>query len=345
MTPVITYDACHDKELNPKQHNHLTVKTRIKKGERKILTPKNSQKTELANIQQDLEAQCRKCAPISPLQCLDRCKVWKLKNELRTLKETMNKPNFKKELLNVLKNQTRIDILKSITRNRISVNKLQQELKKTGHSLSQETINEEYLQPLMTVGLAIKNSEEYCATNFGGKLTQILGDNQKIVNLLPAHSECHEESLITELSKGSKTFEEIEKFVPASAVSRVITRLKKAGLLETPDDRDYIFFFRSKRDSTKETLAITEEKVYQTIPDQGISANKLAQATGISTRRIYKHLRTLKGKKLVFTRKAPKLYNLTDSGQKLADILQGLTVLVDETWSSSKQFASLQPNS
>ena len=33
-------------------------------------------------------------------------------------------------------------------------------------------------------------------------------------------------------------------------------------------------------------------------------------------RRIYKYLRGLKGKKLVFTRKTPKAYMLTDKGER-----------------------------
>jgi predicted transcriptional regulator len=196
----------------------------------------------------------------------------------------------------------------------------------------------------MTVGLANQTSNEYYVTNFGGKLTQILDDNQEIVNLLPTHSECYEESLITELSTGSKTFEEIEKLVPPSTASRIINRLKKVGLLETPTEREYIFFFKSKRDPSKETLAKTESIVYQAISEEGSSAKQLSKATGLSMRRVYKYLRELKGKKLIFTRKTPKMYGLTKNGKKLADILQGLTVLVDETWSSSKQVAVNQAN-
>jgi predicted transcriptional regulator len=53
-------------------------------------------------------------------------------------------------------------------------------------------------------------------------------------------------------------------------------------------------------------------------------------------RRIYKYLRGLKGKKLVFIRRTPKAYGLTTKGQKLASVLQGLQQVVEETWCSSE---------
>lgn len=112
------------------------------------------------------------------------------------------------------------------------------------------------------------------------------------------------------------------------------------GLIETPKERDYIFFLKSKRDPNKETFSSTERKVYDNISEEGISAKKLAEKTGISLRRTYKYLRGLKGKKLVFTRKTPKAYSLTDKGAKLASLLQELQNLVEEIWNSSEQVVS-----
>lgn len=160
-----------------------------------------------------------------------------------------------------------------------------------------------------------------------------------MVTLLPAHSECYEESLITALIEGPKTFEEIEKLFPSSVTSRTIKRLIKAGLVATPLERDYVFFFKSKRDPSQEIFKPTERKVYEAIHNEGVSAKKLAKQTGLSMRRVYKYLRGLKGKKLIFTRKNPKMYGLTVNGEKLAVVLQELTELVDETWDSSKQVA------
>jgi len=292
---------------------------------------------DLAEMLRTLDAECRKCAPLNPLECVTRCNVWKLKNELRRLRETMGNPNFIKDLFNVLKNETRLHILNTIVKGCYSVDELQQELKKAGYAHSRDTITEEYVRPLMAVGLAAEAREEYCATIFGGRLTELLEGFPEFVTVLPAHSECYEETLLSALLAGAKTFQEIEALVSPKVASRVLKRLKTAGLIEAPEERDYVFFFRSKRDPRKESLSVTERKVYDGLSEEGISAKRLAEKTGLSLRRIYKYLRGLKGKKLVFTRKTPKLYGLTGKGEKLATLLQELQKLVEETWNSSEQ--------
>jgi DNA-binding HxlR family transcriptional regulator/predicted transcriptional regulator len=292
-----------------------------------------------------LDAECRNCAPITPLECINGCQVYKLKNELRKLRETMDNPNYMKELFNVLKNETRLHILQSIVNGRYSVSQLQQELKKTGHSHSQETINEEYLRPLMAVGLATEARDEYYATTFGGRLTELLESFPEFAEMLPAHSECYEEILLQSLLSGPKTFEEIEALISPKIASRILKRLRSVGLIATPEERDYIFFFKSKRDPNKETFSVTERKIYDTIPNEGISAGKLAKETGLSTRRTYEYLRGLKGKKLIFIRRTPKAYGLTCKGEMLASVLQELQQIVEDTWSSSEQVIQDSANS
>ena len=230
----------------------------------------------------------------------------------------MDNPNFIKDLFNVLKNETRLHILNAIAKGRYSASQLQQELKKAGYTHSQETINEEYLRPLMEVGLATQARNKYYTTMFGSRLTELLEIFPEFVNVLPAHSECYEETLLSALLSGPKNFQEVEALTPSKIASRVLKRLKTAGLIETSKLRDYVFFFQSKRDPKKETFSLTERKVYDSIPDEGISAKKLAEKTGLSVRRIYKYLRGLKGKKLAY-------------------LLQELQNLVEETWSSSEQ--------
>jgi|WetSurMetagenome_2_1015567.scaffolds.fasta_scaffold00120_31 DNA-binding HxlR family transcriptional regulator len=301
-------------------------------------------KKDLSEMLKTLDAECRNCAPTSPLECITRCQVYKLKNELRKLRETMDNPNYIKELFNVLKNQTRLHILKAIVNGRYSVSQLQQELKKTGHTHSQDTINEEYLQPLMAVGLATESRDEYYATTFGGRLTNTLVGFPEFAEMLPAHSECYEETVLSALLAGPKTFEEIETLISSKIASRILKRLRSVDLIETPEDRDYIFFFKSKRDPDKETLAETELKVYNSLLPDGISAGKLAKETGLSMRRTYKYLRGLKGKKLVFVRKTPKAYCLTCKGEMLASVLTELQQIVDETWSFSQQVINSNDN-
>ena len=297
----------------------------------------NGQKRDLTSMLKTLDAECRNCAPASPLECINRCQAYKLKNELRKLSETMDHPGYIKELFNVLKNETRLHILQAIVNGRYSVSQLQQELKKTGHTHSQDTINEEYLQPLMAVGLANESRDEYYATHFGGRLTEVIGVFPEFADVLPAHSECYEETLLRALLSGPKTFEDIEAVVSPKIASRILKRLREVGLIETPEERDYIFFFKSKRDPSKETFTVTERKTYDSIPDEGISAGKLSKETSLSMRRTYKYLRGLKGKKLVFVRKTPKAYGLTCKGEQLASVLEGLHEIVEETWSSSQQ--------
>ncbi|MCW3982647.1 MAG: hypothetical protein NWE96_01465 [Candidatus Bathyarchaeota archaeon] len=305
----------------------------------------DSHKKDLATMLKTLDAECRNCAPTSPLECINRCQAYKLKNELRKLNQTMENPNYLKELFNVLKNETRLHILKAIADGKYSVSQLQQELKKTGRTHSQETINEEYLQPLLAVGLANESCDEYYATHFGGRLTEVLGVFPEFAEVLPARSECHEETLLRSLLAGPKTFEEIETVISPKVASRILKRLREVGLIETPEDRDYIFFFRSKRDPSLETLSETERKVYDSIPNEGISAGKLSRETQLSTRRIYKYLRGLKGKKLVFVRKTPKAYGLTCKGETLASVLEGMHEIVEETWNSSQKVFHAAENS
>ena len=284
-----------------------------------------------------LDDECRKCTPLTPLECISRCKTWKMKNELRRLHKTIENPDFMKDLMNVLKSDTRLHILMTIAKGHYSVRKLQQELRKAGHSHSQDTIVKEYLRPLVEVGLAVEAQDGYYATTFGGRLTELIEGSAKILNFLPVHSECYEETVLKALLSGPKTFEDINGLVPQNIVSRILRRLKKVELVETPKERAYIFFFRSKRDPAKETLSSTESKVYNGVPNEGISAQKLAEKTGLTTRTTYKYLRGLKGKKLVFMRKMPKAYCLTAKGEKLALLLDELYNLVEETLSSSEQ--------
>jgi len=291
-----------------------------------------------------LDEKCRKCTPITPLECISRCKTWKLKNELRVLHKNVQNPDFARDLMNVLKNDTRLQILIAISKSRYSVHELQQELRMAGYSHSQDNIVKVYLQPLLEAGLAVEDQELYHTTTFGGRLTEMIEGSANLVNSLPANSECYEETVLKALLSGPKTFEDINGLLPENVVSRILRRLKKVNLAETPRDRDYIFFFRTKRDPAKETFSSTESKVYYDIPDGGISAPKLAEKAELAQRTIYKCLRALKGKKLVFAKKMPKAYCLTAKGEKLALTLDKLGALVEETLSSSEQVFQANEN-
>lgn len=116
-----------------------------------------------------------------------------------------------------------------------------------------------------------------------------------------------------------------------------MSRLQKKALVQTSNDKNYIFFFRTKRDSGLSSLSPTERRVYENISEEGISAGKLAEKSQISLRRTYKYLRKLKGKKLVFTRKRPLFYSLTAKGAKLALMLKAIHNLAIEAEATTMQ--------
>jgi DNA-binding HxlR family transcriptional regulator len=292
---------------------------------------------ELPGRLKSLNAQCRNCAPITPLECLSGCRVYMLKSELRHLWEALANPNFMKELFNVLKNKSRLQVMQAIVNGTYSVSQLQQELRKAGHNYCQDHISEECLPPLMKIGLVACIRDNYRATTLGSRLTQVFGDFLELADKLPIHSECYEESLLQALVSGPKTFADVEALVAPKNVSRTLKRLHSTGLIQTPKARAYIFYFRTIRDPTKEILTTVERKTCDTVGYEGISAGELAKKTGLCLRRTYKHLRVLKGKKLVFIRKTPKPYDLTCSGKKLALALQQIQQTVEDTLYSSQE--------
>ena len=298
-------------------------------------------KTENARIRletlESLEAECRNCNPITPLECINRCQVYKLKNELRQLWETIDNPNYIKELFNVLKNETRLHIMQAIVKRRYSLRQLQQELKKAGHRHSQDNISNEYLRPLMALGLVTVGQDGYYATTFSRCMVERLGCFQEFACKLPARSECCEESLLQSLLSGPVTFKEIKALIPSKEVSRTLKRLRSVCLIKTPKDRSYIFFFRSKRDPKKDNLTVTEKRIYDAVGYEGISVGKLAREARLCTRITYRYVRRLKGKKLIFARRAPKVYSLTCKGKRLALVIHELQQIVEAAWNSCQQ--------
>jgi len=293
------------------------------------------EKTSLADTVKEWEETCKNCNPLTPITCMSGCKIWKQKSEFRKLYKKMKNPNFMVKLLNTLKNDRRLQILEIISEWCHSIARLQQELKKRGYYHSQQTIAEEYLTPLIEVGLAGEDQNRYYATVFGCRLNELIKDFSDVENVLPPHSECYEETALGMLLDKPKTYEDLKSMIPAKSVARILNRLQKAKLVETTKENDYIFYFQTKRDSNTINFSPTERRIYENIPIKGIPARKLAEKTSISLRRTYKYLRRLKGKKLVFARKRPKSYALTARGLKIAKMLKGLRNLTLETLSAA----------
>ncbi len=297
-----------------------------------LLPPKTQNSQGSFETLKSLETMCKNCTPITPVQCISLCRFYKLKNELRNLRVLMSNPNYTTELFNTIKNKTRLQIFQEITNGRCTLEKIQQDLKKAGSQQSQNTIHDEYVQPLISVGLVKESLGKYGTTTFGVRVSELLESFAEFADKLPPQSESHEEDLLQFLLSGPKTCEEIKQIISPTIASRILKRLSDTGLVNLPEERSYIFFHRSKRDPSLERLTPAAQKVYESIPEEGIAADKLAKLAGLSQRRVYKHIRHLKGKKLVFVRKVPRTYSLTDNGQKLATTLQDLTRKVEETW-------------
>ena len=174
---------------------------------------------------------------------------------------------------------------------------------------------------------------------FGSRLAKQFECLPEFALKLPDSSKCYEEIVLQHLLSGSKTFESIEAVILLRNISRTLKRLRSARLISKSADREYVFFFKTKRDPNKETLTATQRKIYDGIAYQGISAGKLASRTSFSTRVTYRCIKHLKGKKLVFQRRTPKAYALTDKGRKLATILYDLQQTVEDAWLSFQQIS------
>jgi len=252
--------------------------------------------------------------------------------------EKINKPNFTENLLNTLKNQRRLQIMDVISKQSYSISKVQEKMSSLGYKHSQQTIIEEYIAPLIEAGLIVQRQNPYSLTLFGCRVNDLVKDFPDLEEILPPHSECYEERALDSLFEKPRTYEDMGKIIPVKSVGRVLSRLQKSTLVQTSKEKNYIFFFRTRRNASLEKLSPTEDRVFQSIPDEGIYARKLSNVSGISLRRTYKYVRKLKGKKLVFERRKPLTYSLTDRGVKVASMLKNLRNLIAETQEAIKRF-------
>ena len=99
-------------------------------------------------------------------------------------------------------------------------------------------------------------------------------------------------------------------------------------------------FFSSKPNEiqTRKLLTATERKIYDAVIYQGISVGNLSTNKS-SIRVTYRCIKHLKGKKLVFQRRTPKAYALTEKGKKLATVLHNLQQTIEDAWLSFQQIS------
>jgi len=273
----------------------------------------------LAGALQEAESYCRNCKTSSPIVCVERCDVWQVKHEILEIRRVVSENTHMSQLLNVVKNKRRWKILYALCERSRSVRELQRYLRESGFRHSRLTIVEAYIKPMIKVGLVREDGVRFKVTFYGRKIHDILAGGLGSLSLLPIHSCCYEEVVLKELKK-PKTFSELATRVPQNSLSRILMRLRARELLIKSPRAEYVFYHRVKG-KPKTRLSPTEKRVFEAIPQAGVSVRQLSRVVGINLRRTFKYLRRLKEKKLVFALKVHRTYELTVQGREIVNIL------------------------
>jgi len=283
---------------------------------------------ELVEILKQAESICRYCGPISPMICVERCEIWRAKNEFLEMNGMLCADDHVHDLLNAAKNDRRQKVIEALSERPRGIKGLQEYLKSEGYYHSQHTIDSEYVEPLIKAGIVKIDDTKYRLTLYGQKFRDIL-NRFNVENPLPPHSRCYEEIVLKKLKDGPKTYANLVDSLTQRSLSRSLKRLTQNGLVAKSKIPHYVFYFRTKK-VPKKPFSPTEKKVYEAIPEVGTSARELSEKVGINLRRTYKYLRRLRKRRLVFTRKKAKTYELTLSGTELANFLQETANLVSD---------------
>jgi len=283
---------------------------------------------ELVGILKQVDGICQYCEPASPMVCVDQCEIWRTKNEFLHLNGTFCADDYLHTLLNALKNDRRQKVIEALSERPRSIKELQEYLKDKGYYHSRRTIATTYVEPLVDVRLVRECSDKYRLTLYGRKFKDLLG-KYNVEDSLPSHSRCYEEILLKKLDDGPKSYSDLSESVPKNIFCRSIQRLTDKGLVKKSKTSGYVFYFRTKKVPKKE-FSPTERKIYEAIPEVGVSARELSEKARINLRRTYKYLRRLRKRRLVFTRKRPKTYELTPSGMEVANFLEEMANLVSD---------------
>ncbi|MFP3985600.1 MAG: hypothetical protein ACLFU9_06520 [Candidatus Bathyarchaeia archaeon] len=274
---------------------------------------------------QVMKEKCKTCDVVSPMICVEQCETWKVKKELHETCKVISEDNHRLRLLNALKNRRRLAIIDVFLEGSFSVDDLQKKLKKQGFYHSRKTIDD-YLKPLVKVGLVQERDKRFKLTLYGRKICAAVVKHG-FVGKLPSHSGGYEEKVLRRLLDGAETRSALLEEVPEKSLSRTLKRLRERSLIVNNFPSDRVFYFRSKRALSLERLSPTQKKICQAIPEEGISAHDLSRAVGINLRRVYKYLRNLRGKKLVFRRNVPIKYKLTAKGNSAAEFLEEIAAI------------------
>jgi DNA-binding HxlR family transcriptional regulator len=279
----------------------------------------------LGDALEKAEVYCRGCKTSSPMVCVERCDVWRVKHEILETRRVVSQSDHVHRLLNVLKNRRRLRVLDLLCERARDVKELQREMRAIGFRHSRRTIVEAYVMPMIGAGLVREDGALFRVTFYGRKLHDVLVGRGSLTVLLPVHSCCYEEAVLRELTQ-PKTFNELAARVPKKSLSRILMRLRARGLLAKNQRIDYVFYHRVKG-KPKVRLSPTERRVFDAIPQEGIAVRALFKVVGINLRRTYKYLRRLRAKKLVFALRVPRTYELTVQGREIVNTMDEMEKL------------------
>ncbi|MCK5630962.1 hypothetical protein KAH85_00215 [Candidatus Bathyarchaeota archaeon] len=266
-----------------------------------------------------MEERCKTCNAASPLICVEQCGTWRVKRELRDIHSGLRKKGHEETLLNALKNRRRFATLRFLRKRAMTITQLQKELKSIGFHHSREVISQ-YLKPLLITRLVREDENRFELTLYGRKIIDAV-KKFSIQGRLPISSVSYDEKVIRYLLNDPASRNELLTIIPSNSLARTLKRLLEHGILKRSSPPYRVFYFRTKRSLSLEILTPTQMRICDSIPVDGISASGLSKSAGINLRRIYKHLRTLRGKKLVFRRSFILKYALTPEGQQIGSFL------------------------
>jgi predicted transcriptional regulator len=307
-----------------------------KRGEMTVLVEVHSDQPineikEASNLTDALyraESQCKDCKTSSPMVCVERCDVWRMKHEILEIRKVTGESTHTRRLLNALKSDRRLKILGFLCERSSSVGELQRFLREEGFLHSRTTIFESYVKPLTSVGLVREDGVTFKATFYGRKVHSLLTELGSL-DLLPTRSCCYEEVVLRELNT-PRTFDELATRVPPRSLSRILIRLRVKRLLAERPNSHYVFYQKAKG-RPKMRLSPTERRVFDAIPQVGIPVNPLSSVVGINLRRTYKYLRRLREKKLVFALRTKRTYELTAQGRELLKTIDRIEKIADSS--------------
>jgi predicted transcriptional regulator len=267
------------------------------------------------------ENSCKTCKTSSPIVCVERCDVWRLKSEILSTRQKASEKGHVAHLLNAVKNPRRRRLLDMLCEHPSNLTELQTRMKREGFYHSKSTIGNTYVKPLISAGLVREDGGLFRVTFYGRKVDESL-HGAEWEKPLPIHSCCYEEVVVEELAQSPKNFNQLAEKVPRKSLSRILMRLRTKGILQLEKlHEDYVFYAKAKG-KPGSVLSPTEKRILDILPTQGVAARQLSKEAQISLRRTYKYLHRLREKKLVFALKKPRTYKLTDKGREIARVLR-----------------------